>query len=192
VGAAGYLLGFDDIGLTGGSPRIALIAAVTTALLASFAGTLILRRQEWCSSLVDLRVADLSRPEAGFHILVRIPIFTALVEEAFFRGVLYAVLMALYPGSVAFGAGAVLFGLWHVAPALDQARANGSHRARMVVHVAETVVATTIAGAVLIWLREQTGSIWAPFAVHAALNMTAAVYSRLAAQPRPGLVGVEA
>jgi hypothetical protein len=31
VGAAGYLLGFDDIGLTGGSPRIALIAAVTTA-----------------------------------------------------------------------------------------------------------------------------------------------------------------
>ena len=190
--AAGYLLGFDEIGLTGGSPRLALIAAVTTVLLASFAGTLILRREDWCSELVDQRVADLSLLEAGFDIFVRIPVFTALVEEAFFRGVLHAVLIALYPASIAFWAGSLLFGLWHVGPALDQARANGAISARRVAHVAGTVVATTIAGAVLIWLRELTGSIWAPVAVHAVLNMTAAVYSRLAAQPRRVLLGVEA
>jgi membrane protease YdiL (CAAX protease family) len=43
-----------------------------------------------------------------------------------------------------------------------------------------TVVATTVAGAALVWLRIETGSIWAGVAVHAALNMTMALFARRA------------
>jgi membrane protease YdiL (CAAX protease family) len=50
-----------------------------------------------------------------------------------------------------------------------------------------TVIATTIAGAALVWLRLETGSIWAPVAVHAGMNMTLAVFARVAARPRTAL-----
>ncbi|HSM43704.1 MAG TPA: CPBP family intramembrane glutamic endopeptidase, partial [Acidimicrobiia bacterium] len=47
-------------------------------------------------------------------------------------------------------------------------------------HTVGTVAATTLAGAFLVWLRVETGSIWAPVAVHAAINMTMAGFARLA------------
>ena len=52
-----------------------------------------------------------------------------------------------------------------------------------------TVVATTAAGAFLVWLRVETGSIWVPVAVHAGVNMTLAIFARLATRPqlRPAL-----
>lgn len=37
-------------------------------------------------------------------------------------------------------------------------------------------VATTLAGAFFVWLEIQTGSIWAPVAVHATVNMTMAIF----------------
>jgi membrane protease YdiL (CAAX protease family) len=52
-------------------------------------------------------------------------------------------------------------------------------------HTAVTVVATTVAGAFLVWLRIETGSIWAPVAVHAAINMTMALFSRRAGKTVP-------
>jgi membrane protease YdiL (CAAX protease family) len=52
-------------------------------------------------------------------------------------------------------------------------------------HTALTVVATSVAGAFLVWLRNETGSIWASVAVHAAVNMTLAIFARLAARRRP-------
>jgi membrane protease YdiL (CAAX protease family) len=51
------------------------------------------------------------------------------------------------------------------------------------------VVATTVAGAFFVWLRIETGSIWAPVAVHAAINMTMALFARIAAR-RSALVAV--
>jgi membrane protease YdiL (CAAX protease family) len=48
-----------------------------------------------------------------------------------------------------------------------------------------TVVATTAAGAFLVWLRVETGSIWVPVAVHAGVNMTLAIFARLATIPAP-------
>jgi membrane protease YdiL (CAAX protease family) len=43
------------------------------------------------------------------------------------------------------------------------------------------VILTSAAGLFLVWLRVETGSIWAPAAVHAGLNMTLAVFARFAA-----------
>jgi membrane protease YdiL (CAAX protease family) len=114
---------------------------------------------------------------------------TVVIEEAVFRGVLHAALIAMYPEPVAIWGGAMLFGLWHIGPGLDQAHAVDRRKVARLVHVVVTVVATTAAGAFLVWLRVETGSIWVPVAVHAGVNMTLAVFARLATRPqlRPAL-----
>jgi membrane protease YdiL (CAAX protease family) len=78
----------------------------------------------------------------------------------------------------------VLFGLWHIGPGLDQAHAADRSKLGRFAHVAVTVLATTAAGAFLVWLRIETGSIWVPVAVHAGVNMTLATFARLAARPQ--------
>lgn len=180
--AAGILFGFDTIGITGGDFGATLLWGLATVIVMSAIGVVVLSRESLRDNLADPRLARLSRRQALTQILVRIPVATALIEEAFFRGVLHAALMALYPTGVAVWIGAALFGMWHVAPGVDQARAGDTPTSSNVVHTVLTVIATTIAGAVLIWLRIETGSIWAPFAVHAGINMTMAVFSRLAAR----------
>lgn len=179
---AGLIFGFDRIGITGGDPVTAVGWGLATVLLVSIIGTVMLGRDELRPQLVDSRLASLSRSEAFTQIFVRIPVLTALIEEAFFRGVLHAALMALYPVEIAVWLGAGLFGLWHIGPGLDQARAGEKSRAGGALHTAITVVTTTAAGLFLVWLRIKTGSIWAPVAVHAAINMTMAVFSRMASR----------
>jgi membrane protease YdiL (CAAX protease family) len=145
-------------------------------------GFAMMQRADLRQQLADPRLASLSRREAFGQIFVRIPVFTALIEEAFFRGVLHAALMALYPVEVAIWLGAGLFGLWHIGPAVDQARAGEKSVVASAAHTAVTVVAMTAAGAFLVWLRIETGSIWAGVAVHAAINMTMALFARAAAR----------
>lgn len=178
---AGLLFGFDRIGIVGGSAATALAWGLATVLVMSMIGFAMLSRRDLRAQLADPRLAELGSGEAFTQIFVRIPVFTALIEEAFFRGVLHAALMALYPTEVAIWLGAGLFGAWHIGPGVDQARANGRMTASAgAVHTAATVVATTVAGAFLVWLRIETGSIWAPVAVHAAINMTMALFARRA------------
>lgn len=171
-------------------PNGELLAAwgAGTLLAMIVVGFVMLRRPELRGHLTDRRLGAMSIRAAAAHILVRIPLFTVLIEEAVFRGVLHAVLVALYPESVALWVGAVLFGLWHIGPGLDHAHATDRHDLARVVHVVLTVIATTAAGAGLVWLRIETGSIWVPVAVHAGINMTMATFSRLATAlptPRP-------
>lgn len=178
---AGYLFGFEQIGLVGGDPSTALAWGLATALVFVSAGMTMLSRDDLSNELSDPRLASLGRREAFGQIFVRIPVFTALIEEAFFRGVLHAALMALYPTEVAIWMGAGLFGLWHIGPGVDQARAGAKSLRASAVHTAVTVVAMTVAGAFLVWLRIKTGSIWAPVAVHAVANITMALFARHAA-----------
>ena len=185
--AAGLVFGFDRVGIVGGEPLTALVWGLGTVLVISVIGIVMLSRDDFSQQLADPRLADLGRREAFAQIFVRIPVFTALIEEAFFRGVLHAALMALYPVEVAIWLGAGLFGLWHIGPGVDQARAGDKSIRASALHTAFTVVATTVAGAFLVWLRIETGSIWAPVAVHAALNMTMAVFARTAARRQTSL-----
>ena len=184
---AGLVFGFETIGLSpqGGVTALAL-GAITVAGVSSVA-VIMMTRHEWRATLADARLAAMSAREAAAQIFVRIPFFTAFVEEAFFRGVLHAALLALYPPEIALWLGAGLFGVWHIGPGYDQARANDKTRRQGVTHTLVTVVAMTAAGAFLVWLRMETGSIWAPFAVHAGVNMTMALWARLAARVNPGL-----
>lgn len=179
---AGVIFGFDRVGLVGGEPLTALAWGVATVLVMSVLGFFMLQRDDLAQQLADPRLASLSRRDAGLQIFVRIPVFTALIEEAFFRGVLHAALIALYPTEVAIWLGAGLFGLWHIGPGFDQAQAGRKSIRAGTLHTVLTVVAMTVAGVFLVWLRIETGSIWAPAAVHAAVNMTMAIFARMAAR----------
>jgi membrane protease YdiL (CAAX protease family) len=182
VGAAVWF-GPDTVGLA--NPDGGLLAAwgVGTVLTMSAVGITMLSRPELRDHLADPRMSALTPRQASTQVLIRIPVMTALIEEAVFRGVLHAALIALYPAPVALWGGAVLFGLWHIGPGLDQAQAVDRRSLAGVGHVLITVIATTIAGAGLVWLRIETGSIWIPVAVHAGVNMTLAVMSRFAGSP---------
>lgn len=185
---AGAWFDFDTIGL--GVPDGGTVAAwgVGTVLVMSIVGMTMLFHPQLRGQLADPRMAAMSSREAASQILVRIPIMTALIEEAVFRGVLHTALIALYPAPFALWAGAALFGMWHIGPGLDQARSVDRRSLAGAGHVLITVMVTTVVGAGLVWLRMETGSIWAPLAVHAGLNMTMAAFARTAAsQFRPTL-----
>jgi membrane protease YdiL (CAAX protease family) len=179
---AGLVFGFDTIGLIGGDTVTAVSWGIAAVIVVSLTATVMLTNKGLAGRLADPRLGALSRRDAFTVIFVRIPIFTAFIEEVFFRGVLHAALMALYPVEVAIWLGAGLFGLWHIGPGVDQARAFAGSRRSGALHTAVTVVATTAAGAFLVWLRIETGSIWAPVAVHASINMTLAIWARAAAR----------
>ena len=180
VVASAVWFGADTVGLA--NPDGGLLAAwgSGTVVMMSTVGLVMMSKPHLRGHLADPRSASMSSRHAATQILVRIPVMTALIEEAVFRGVLHAALIAIYPEPIALWGGAVLFGLWHIGPGLDQAQAFDRRSLAGVAHVVITVIATTIAGAGLVWLRIETGSIWIPVAVHASLNMTMAIFSRLA------------
>lgn len=178
--AAGLLFGFEAIGLGAPTPWTTAAWGFAAVALVSVVGMVFMSKDELRTQLADPRIARLSPPKAFAQIFVRIPVFTAFVEEAFFRGVLHAALVSMLPTPAAIWIGAGLFGLWHIGPGIDQAQASGKAVPAGTLHTVATVVATTLAGAFLVWLRVETGSIWAPVAVHAGINMTMALFSRAA------------
>ncbi len=172
--------GPDAVGLAG--PDGGLLAAWSsgTVLTMTAVGLVMLSTPQLRDHLADPRIIAMTSRQATAQILIRIPVMTAFIEEAVFRGVLHGALIAVYPEPIALWGGAVLFGLWHIGPGLDQARAVDRRSMAGTAHVLITVIATTIVGAGLVWLRIESGSIWIPVAVHAGLNMTMAVFARMA------------
>jgi membrane protease YdiL (CAAX protease family) len=191
VGAAVVVISavwFGPVAVGLADPAGGLLAAwgLGTVLTTSTVGLVMLGNPQLRDHLADPRISAMTWRHAAAQVLVRIPVTTALIEEAVFRGVLHSALIALYPEPIALWGGAALFGLWHIAPGLEQARAVDRRSIAGVLHVLVTVIATTIAGAGLVWLRIETGSIWVPVAVHAGINMTMAVFAWLAGRPAPG------
>jgi membrane protease YdiL (CAAX protease family) len=135
----------------------------------------------------DARVSDASGGEAAFHLLVRIPLATALVEELTFRGVVLGLGLRYGNARRALFVSSVAFGFWHVGAALHPARTAatgelvGEHGGTVAAAVAGDVIATTIAGVGFGWLRLKSGSIAAPVLVHAALNASAYAATRFRA-----------
>lgn len=130
----------------------------------------------------DRRVVQLSDERAAYEVAVRIPIGTALAEELIFRGALFALLRRRGSTARALALSSVLFGLWHVFPALNALPSDvraGTRPARWALAASGTVLATTIAGYGFGWLRTRSGSVLAPALVHAALNTSAFVATRI-------------
>ena len=135
------------------------------------------------------RSADPGWPAALAGALVIVPLGTVLAEELAFRGVLWALFRRRYGERSATVLSSVLFGLWHVLPALGGGPANevaagalGGGPAGTVARVLGPVLVTTVGGAVFCWLRVRSGSLLAPVLLHWALNGLGLLAVQLAAQ----------
>ena len=104
------------------------------------------------------------------RVAVVIPLGTVVVEELAFRGVLHGLLLRITSLRGAYFFGSVVFGLWHVPPVVHGVAGDGPGRAAT---AAATFVATTLFGAVFIWLRERSGSLLGPALAHTATNSVA-------------------
>lgn len=112
---------------------------------------------------------------AARRALLVVPLGVVAFEEVAFRGVLWGLVEVDHGAWWAGAATSVLFGLWHVLPAVDGARANAGDdvvlsRAGLAREVVATVAFTTLAGVVFAVLRHQSGSLLAPFLLHWATN----------------------
>lgn len=138
--------------------------------------------------VADRRLAGVTPAGGLFVVLVRIPIGTALLEEAAFRGVLYGAWRS--SGAVAAALwSSIAFGLWHVTPTMNLVRANrpSARPSVRTAVVAGGVVFTFVAGLGLCWLRDRYGSVAAPWALHAGVNsLTAAAALIALRRMRPG------
>jgi membrane protease YdiL (CAAX protease family) len=114
--------------------------------------------------------------------LVTIPLATVVFEEVAFRSVLWGLLVADHGAAVATALTSVLFGLWHVLPALDvtgtsTAISAGGRppRRRVLLTILGTVLFTALAGVVFAELRRRSDSLVAPVLLHWATNGLAVV-----------------
>ncbi|MFR9750779.1 CPBP family intramembrane glutamic endopeptidase [Nocardia sp. 004] len=122
---------------------------------------------------VQQRAAALHGRSPGVSLLewvvVHIPIGTVYSEELIFRGTLDPLLDDSFGAGTGALLGAVIFGLWHIAPA----RAAGDS-------VLGTVTTTTAGGLVFGALRRGTAGTAAPALLHLAINAGGAIAPHLA------------
>lgn len=139
----------------------------------------------------DERALSLSRARVLEEALVQVPLGTVLLEEVGFRGALYAMLRQRHGTVTATATSSALFGLWHILPAIDMARANPAlgalttgdspnhlDTARV---VAGSVVSTAAAGVLFCELRRHRGLL-APVMLHLATNSLGYLFARIAAK----------
>ncbi|KAA0232056.1 MAG: CPBP family intramembrane metalloprotease [Actinobacteria bacterium] len=130
-------------------------------------------------AFVDDRVSDASLLAMLYHVLVRIPLGTALFEEVLFRVVLLAFLLRRFTVWSAVSVSSALFGLWHVIPAMiaidDNALVGAQTRVVQgeAVAVVLTVAITTLAGYGFCWLKLRADSLAAPILAHVSTNSVA-------------------
>lgn len=159
---AGYT--WRDLGLGAGE----LGRSARWGLVAAGAPTAVIGAATWWSvrSTMERRGRQLAPRELAEWVLFAIPVGTVLLEEVAFRSVLDALLGRGGSSVDPRFAGAVVFGLWHVAPARVASDP-----------VLPTVMFTTAAGVVFSLLRHRTGSVVAPAVLHYAVNAVGAVAS---------------
>jgi membrane protease YdiL (CAAX protease family) len=127
----------------------------------------------WTRGAFDDPAADVSVAGLLLEALIAIPLGTVLLEEVAFRGSVLAFGRRLTSRAIAVAGSSLLFGVWHVVPALTAPAGTGplaTAGADRPVSVLTTVALTTIAGVVFCWLRLRSGSLVAPFLAHVATN----------------------
>ncbi|MFI7637739.1 lysostaphin resistance A-like protein [Nonomuraea sp. NPDC049400] len=139
----------------------------------------------------DERALSLSHARALEEALLQVPLGTVLLEEVGFRGALHAMLRQRRGTVAATAISSALFGLWHILPAIDMARANPAlgaltagespthlDTARV---VAGSVVSTAAAGVLFCELRRH-GGLLTPAMLHFATNSLGYLFARIAAK----------
>jgi membrane protease YdiL (CAAX protease family) len=165
-----------DIGLGPGSWRLGRAGTGLTGAVA--AGWLLIATVPATRPVLsDKRSAGLSGRGAAYQAAVRIPVGTVLWEEVAFRGVLQASLRRVLPVPAAIAVTSGVFGLWHIRPTWQALRTNGlaGKRWQAIARVSGVCAGMAAGGAVLSWLREDSGGLAAPIALHLATNSGGAV-----------------
>jgi membrane protease YdiL (CAAX protease family) len=121
----------------------------------------------------DDAVTGASATERWLKPLVLIPLGTVVFEETIFRGVLLGVLLRVTSTRRAVIASAVVFGCWHLPPAISNA--SGSSLIAGLGTVIGTIAVTSAAGVGFAILRVWSGSLIAPVCAHVATNSFAFV-----------------
>jgi membrane protease YdiL (CAAX protease family) len=174
-----------DLGLgrgrAGRGLAVGLAAAAPVAAVVAL-GAAVPATRRW---FLDERATAGGAGHALYHTLVRIPLGTAVAEEAIFRGALLGLLLQRHSR---VRASVALFGLCHVLPTLDTLAGSpagpavGGDPVRTGGAVLASVLVTAAAGLGFSWLRFRGDSVVTPAVVHAALNSSAFVAARLAAR----------
>ncbi len=170
-------LGPADLGLQRATMRIGLSWGLTVAALAAVVLTVATTVPALHPLFDDARIEGIGPGLLAYRALVRIPFGTALFEEFAFRGVLFGALARITSPLRAAAGSSLIFGLWHVRPAIDLLDANrlaGSTAARLSALTA-AVLLTAIAGYLFCLLRLRSRSLLAPFIAHSAINSFAMV-----------------
>jgi len=186
-------LSADDLGLRRerlrAGLRLGAAAGAPVAAAFAFAPVTPARRL-----LRDKRVAGLTVRQLAYHVLLRIPVGTVCWEEAAFRGVLHGALHRVLPRPAATVVASAMFGVWHIRPTADALSDNqlATGRTARIAAVAAVAAGTSAAGALLSCLRDRSGSLAAPVALHLIANcagpLASAVNARLeghAEEPAP-------
>jgi membrane protease YdiL (CAAX protease family) len=139
--------------------------------------------------IADRRFGGESGTNIAYRMVIRVPLGTALLEEVAFRGALFAILA---PRGTWFAVlvSSTVFGLWHVSPTIQTVLANRPEASRAVLTkvVLAAVVLAAIAGLLLATLRALTGSLAAPFGLHATFNALTTLAAWLAWRRVPAIV----
>jgi uncharacterized protein len=125
----------------------------------------------------DRRFMAASGQHVASYLLVRIPFGTVLLEETAFRSVLFAMVTVRYGTGWAIVVTSVLFGLWHILPAVPMHESHdavhgalGTGTRGRWVAVLATVMSTAVGGFGFALLRVWTDSVLPPIGLHWALN----------------------
>lgn len=178
--ARGSGLTWAELGLGGHAARRGLRDGV---IAAAAAGTVIAVGALLPATAAFFNDGRYAAPlDAVVAAAVTIPLITVLPEELLFRGVLHAALARVGGARLQYAVGALAFGAWHLLGATGLAANNaglgavlGSGASGELLGAAGALVATSAAGAALIWLRRRSGSLIAPVSLHWALNGFAAL-----------------
>ena len=162
-------------GLAWGGTLAALVAA---AYLLAFA---------WVPGrevLADRRYVGLGPAELAYHVLVRIPFGTVVLEELAFRGVLLGAADRAGPTPAAVMVSSLAFGLWHIRPTIGALGVNelAAGAPSAVLAVGAAVVFTAAAGVLFCVLRLRARSLLAPALLHVGTNSFGAVAATFAAR----------
>lgn len=125
--------------------------------------------------------------QVALRVLVLIPLRTVLIEEVAFRGVLWRMISKARSPLEATIWSSVVFGIWHIPPALLAIRSNdalsrvtGGSAVAEAGAVLAIVILTGLCGVVFAELRRRSGSLVAPACLHWAANGFGTLASSLA------------
>lgn len=179
-------LSWGEIGFTRGLRGAKAGGALAAAVAAGYTAGIAIPHTR--ALFHDERALSLSKAEVVEAVLLQVPVGTVLLEEVGFRGALYGMLRREHGAVTATAVSSALFGLWHILPAMEMARANpalgelASGSTDVTKVVVGSVVSTAAAGVLFCELRRR-GGLLAPSLLHLATNSLGYLFARIAPAP---------